>query len=186
MWPLVTLTLARTLYFFLGGVTLAARIFIGSGNTTGVNGGPISVPDFTTAGIEAQRTSIPIRFPFAAFVKGGTGSTTIKYPAACFRNPLYAIGKGSGTILRLKYHNGANPSGVGGDIGLVSSCGDSGGSGSTLLIDNTCTSSGCTSTYSTGTQDWNGAMYVKFTPRAALAAGFTARITGEVEDVWGE
>lgn len=183
-WSIITLTASKFVYF-LGGLVLAMRIAAGSGGTTGVNGAPIYVPDFTTAGAMSRTAKIPVEFPFAGFVRGGTGSTTVQYPALCFLNPLASIGKGSGTVLRLKYHNGNNPTAVAGDIGFVKGCGAAFGSGETL-INNTCTNSGCVSTYTTGTAAFNGTDYIKFTPSAALAPGFTARITGSVEDVWGE
>src|SRR5687767_950801 len=104
-WSLVTLTASKFVWF-LGGILLAARIATSSGGTTAVNGGPIYAPDFNTAGVATRNTKVPIEFPFLGYVRGGTGSTTVQYPAACFLNPLASIGKGSGTLVRLKYHNG--------------------------------------------------------------------------------
>jgi hypothetical protein len=183
MFPLVTL--GTKYLYFLGSILLAGVISTGSGNTTGVNGGAIMVPNFTTAGIASKSQKVVIREPFVAFVRAATGSTTKAYPASCFRNPLRGMNLGSGSLAWLTLHNIANPTGVGGDIGFVKGCGDEYGSGATL-IDNTCTATGCTSKYRAGTADWNGADYVKFTPRAALAPGYIGRITGEVEDNLGE
>jgi hypothetical protein len=184
-WALVTLGTSKV-YYWLGVLVFATRLTTGSGGETGSNGAPIAVADFTTAGVISRTAYIPVEFPVGLYVRGGTGSTTIKYPAACAPNPLKKLAKGSGTLLRLTYHNGRNPTAIGGDIGFVKGCGDAFGSGSVLAINDTCTSSGCTSYYTTGTALWNDADYIKFTPRAALAPGFTARITGSVEDIWGE
>src|SRR4051812_38045737 len=123
MWPYVTLTASKMLYW-LGALVLATRLFTASGGQTALNGAPVSVPDFTTSGVESRNASVPVVFPVAAFVRGNTGSTTVKYPAACFPNPLKAIAKGSGSVVRLTFHNGANPTGVGGDVGIVKGCGD--------------------------------------------------------------
>ena len=181
MWNLVTLT-ASKFSFYLGGLVMAARIAVGAGGATGVNGAPIYVPDFNTSGVESTSLKVPIEFPFIAYVKGGTGSTTVKYPSSCFPNPLHAIGKGSGTVLSLDYWNGHNPTGVGGDIGLVKGCGDSSGSGSTVILNDVGTASGAEAHYTTGTLDIGDYDFIKFTPRSALAPGFTARITGVVRD----
>lgn len=185
MWPLVTLV-ASKVFYHLGVLVLATRLFVGSGGQTAVNGAPISAPDFTTAGVESRTAHIPIVFPFAGFVRSNTGSTTIKYPAACLPNPLKAIGKGSGTIVRLAYYNGNNPTAVGGDWGIVKGCGDAFGSGVTVLINDVGTESGARAFYTTGTASLGKDDFIKFTPRAALAPGFTARVEGIVEDHWGE
>jgi hypothetical protein len=181
MWQAVTITASRILWF-LGTLVIATRLFVASGGQTAVNGGAIAVPSFTTTGVESRTAYVPLTLPFLAYVRGGTGSTTIKYPAACFPNPLHAIGKGSGTVLRLAYYNGNNPTAVGGDIGLTKGCGDAYGSGSTILLNDVGTASGAQAFYTTGTQAIGDYDYIKFTPRSALAPGFTARIEGEVED----
>jgi hypothetical protein len=49
-----------------------------------------------------------------------------------------------------------------------------------------CTATGCISRYTTGTQALGSGVYIKFTPRANLTAGYTGRITGIIEDIWGE
>ena len=183
MFQLANLLGTKYLYI-LGSLLLAGVIATGSGNLTGVNGGAIMVPDFTTAGVASRTARVPVKEYFIGYVKG-TGSTTIKYPASCFRNPLRGQSKGSGTLLRLTYHSGNNPAGVGGDIGFVKDCSASGGSGASVIND-TCTATGCTSYYTTGTALWNDADYIKFTPRANLTTSYTGRITGQVEDIWGE
>lgn len=185
MWPIVSLTASKYLWF-LGGLVIAVRIAVGSGNMTGVNGGPVYVPDFNSAGVYSRTAKFPAEFPFFAYVRANTGSTTKAYPASCFRNPLRAISKSSGSVLRLVFHAGANPTGVAGDISITKGCGDEYGSGSTILIDNTCTGSGCVSYYTTGTAKIGSGDFIKFTPSAALAPGFTGRISGSVEDIWGE
>jgi hypothetical protein len=115
-----------------------------------------------------------------------TGSTTIKYNAVCIPNPLTKLSPslGSGTVVRLTYHNITNPNGAGGDIGFVTSCANT-TSGSTL-IDNTCTATGCVSYYTTGTGAWNGAHFLKYTMRKDPTAAYSARITFTLEDILGE
>ena len=183
MFPIVTL--GTKYLYFLGSILLAATISTSSTNTTGVNGGAILVPDFTSAGVASRNAVVPVRQQFIAYVRSNTGSTTIRYPASCFPNVLKGRSRGSGTVLRLTYHSGPNPAGVGGDIGFVKSCGAAGGSGSDLIND-VCTASGCVSHYTTGTAAWNDADFIKFTPRANLGSTYTGRITGEVQDIWGE
>ncbi len=176
---------------FLGSILFGGMISTGSAGTTSVAGGAIILPEFASATTLANSATSKFVFtePFIAYVRG-TGSTTLRYGAACFPNPLKKLSAGSGTVVRLTYHAGNNPAGVGGDIGFVKDCvantaGDNTLSGSNL-IDNTCTATGCTSYYTTGTAAWNNADFVKFTPRANLTAGYTGRITGEVENIWGE
>lgn len=185
VWPIVTLT-AGKLYYILGAWVLATRLFVASGGQTAVNGAPISVPDFNTSGVYSRSVAIPVLFPFAGFVRGGTGSTTVKYPAACIRNPLYAVSKSSGSVVRLAFYNERNPTGVSVDVGLTKGCGDSFGSGSVLLIDNVATASGSRAFYTTGTQSITSDEYIKVTPSAALAAGYRARVIGIIEDHPGE
>ncbi len=124
---------------------------------------------------------------------GQDGKAGGKFYGACLANPLYNVGFGtggtigganSGIILRLDYFNISNPNAMGGDIGFVRSCFDD-GSGSTLIND-TCTSSGCVSSYTTGTANWQGNQFIKYTPRGTPNASFKARITVRVEDNLGE
>jgi hypothetical protein len=187
MFPLVTL--GTHFLYFLGSILLSGIISVSSGPQTAVNGGAIMVPDFTSAGVASHTAKIPVIEPFAAFVEG-TGSTTLRYGAACFPNPLKGMNMGSGTVVRLTYHVGHNPTGIGGDIGFVKNCTNHAANDATAsgaqLIDNTCTATGCTSYYTTGTAPWNNADFIKFTPRGNLTSGYTGRITGEVEDIWGE
>ena len=184
MFNLVNL-LGTKFVYFLGSILLAGVISTASGGATGVNGGAIMLPDFNSAGVASKTVKFPYLEHVIAFVKANTGSTTIQYPASCFQNPLHGMGAASGTVLRLTYHAGKNPTAVGGDIGIVKGCGASFGSG-TQLVNDTCTASGCTSYYTAGTALLSDADFIKFTPRAALAPGYTGRITATVENIWGE
>lgn len=162
------------------------RIAIGGVAVTGLIVGGIQYGEFTSGGAASTVVTVVAQDNAYAFVTG-TGSTTVKYPAACFPNPLASIGQGSGVIFRLDYMAGNVPAGNGGDIGFVKSCGNSGGSGNTL-IDNTCTSTGCISTYvgTTSPITWNGADYIKFTPRSNLTSAYTGRIRVQYGDLYGE
>lgn len=187
MWPITSLG-TRFLYF-VGSIVLATYISTTTGQQTGVNGGAIMVPDFNTSGVESRTVRVPVRLPFVAYVRG-TGSTTLRYGAACFPNPLKAMGKGSGVLLRLAVYVGNSPAGLGGDVGFVKSCAghaanDNTASGDTL-INNVATGTGAHSEYTTGTADWNQDDFIKFTPRGNLTTSYTARIEGEVQDNWGE
>ncbi len=165
--------------------SFTTRLIIGGLVAIGVAAGGWKIHDFSPTGAISTVTYVAQDY-LNAWV-AGTGSTTIKYPAACIANPLASLtpSAGSGIVFRVDYEAGNNPAGVGGDIGFVKSCGDAGGSGSTL-IDNTCTSSGCVSSYTTGTALWNGADYIKFTPRANLTSGYTGRIRVTYGDIFGE
>lgn len=148
--------------------------------------GGTSLPDVSqSGGVERVTTFVASNELNAQAI--GTGSTTIKYPSACIPNPLARLSpsQGSGVVIRLSYENITSPAGIGGDIGFVKSCGDGGGSGQTLIND-VCTATGCASYYTTGTALWNGADYIKFTPRGNLTAGFDARIRATYEDIAGE
>jgi hypothetical protein len=164
-----------------------ARTVIGGLITAFVIGGAgYSMAEFNSAGKPSPSVTVVAEEAVYAFV-AGTGSTTIKYPAVCIPNPLASLSpsQGTGIVMRVQYEGGNNPAGVGGDIGFVKSCGNAGGSGNTL-IDNVCTSTGCVSTYTTGTALWNGADFIKFTPRANLTSGYTGRIKVWYGDVFGE
>jgi hypothetical protein len=165
-------------------VKYASRIAFTGLVAVGAIAGGIRLSEFNSAGAPSPTTTTVIADYINGYVTA-TGSTTIKYPAACIANPLAAMGLGSGAVVRLTYSAGNNPAGVGGDIGFVKSCDNAGGSGATL-IDNTCTSTGCLSTYTTGTALWNSADYIKFTPRGNLTSGYTGRIHIQYEDVFGE
>lgn len=185
-------TIGTRLYYTLGSMLFGGMISTRSqgAGTTSTAGYVQVLPEFSGAStlrnvIASTSQGFPYKGFFIGYVTAGTGSTTVKYAAACFKNPFQGMSGGTGNLLRLDYHVGNSPTGVGGDIGFVTDCTDNTASGSDV-IDNVCTSTGCLSSYTTGTANWNGASYIKFTPKAALAAGYTGRITGEVLNRWGE
>lgn len=159
------------------------RIVLGGLIAAGLIGGGVKVAEFNTVGAPSPSVTFVARDFVNAFVTA-TGSTTVKYPAACIQNPLLALASASGTVVRLTYENGNNPNAAAGDIGFVKGCGDSFGSGSTLF-DNTCTGTGCVSAYTTGTASWNSADYIKFTLSKNPTAAFTARIRLQYEQRFG-
>jgi hypothetical protein len=187
-------TLGTRLYYMLGSFLRGGMVSTASStsDTTSVAGYWDVLPEFNSATtLKSVTSSITSGYAykgtFNAYVRG-TGSTTIRYGASCFPNPLAKISGGSGTVLRLTYQAGNNPAGVGGDIGFVKSCTAHTGataSGSDL-IDNTCTSTGCVSQYTTGTASFNNVDYIKFTPRANLTSSYTGRITFELLNDWGK
>jgi hypothetical protein len=183
-------TLGTRLYYILGNILHGGMIQVGSTslNTTSVAGAVEVLPEFATATTLRPVTNstsqgFPYKGKFNAYVRGGTGSSTVRYAASCFKNPFQNMSGGTGVALVLDYHAG-NTNGHGGDIGFVDSCTDNTTSGSDL-IDNTCTATGCISSYRTGTAIWHGAKYIKFTPRGKLGS-VGGRITGEVINVWAE
>lgn len=189
-------TVGTRLYFILGTVLFGGMLAAGTASldTTSIAGHSVNLPEFQTATTlktvtNSTARAFPYRAPFIAYVRG-TGSTTLRYGAACFPNPFKNMSGGSGVLVRLDYHVGNNPAGLGGDIGFVKSCtlhaaGNAAASGSDIIND-VCTGTGCISTYTTGTAAWNNADYVKFTPRGNLTSSYTGRITGEVINIWGE
>lgn len=183
-------TIGTRLYWTLGNMLFGGMVTPASTslNTTAVAGYVEFLPEFASAtALRSVTTSTTSAFPYkgtyGAYVRGGTGSTTVRYAASCFRNPLYNLSAGTGVLARLDYHAG-DTNGNGGDIGFVNSCTDNTASGSDL-IDNTCTATGCVSSYTTGTAAWNGMRYVKFTPRGKLGTT-PGKITFEVINVAGE
>lgn len=189
-------TIGTRLYYILGSVLFGGMIAPGSNtlDTTSVAGSVTVLPEFSNAStLKVVTNSTAQGFPyegrFIAYVRG-TGSTTLRYGAACFKNPFQNMSGGSGSVVRLEYHVGNSPAGVGGDIGFVKSCtnhaaNDDTASGDTI-INNVCTNTGCISRYTTGTAAWNGADYIKFTPRGNLTSAYTGRITAMVVNIWGE
>ncbi len=126
---------------------------------------------------------------------GQDGKAGTKYAAACIANPLFnagfgsggtTVGRNSGSILELVYHNVRSPAAIGGDIGFVRDC-NSDGSGSSLIND-VCTASGCTSVFalSGNNGDWSGFQYLKLALRGNPTASYEAYITGRVRDIIGE
>lgn len=174
---IVTLT-ATKFVAFIGSLVFGGLL------STGVTGGAIAVPEFTTGGLPSRTAKAVIEMPVNAFVTA-TGSQTIDYPAACVRNPLRNLALGSGRLLDVSYQTGNNPRGVGADIGFTKGCSNAFGSGSDVIND-TCSSTGCVSTYTTGTALWNDADYLKLTFRDFPGAGYTGRIRLTVQDVFGE
>ena len=188
-------TLGTRLYYYLGSVLFGGMSSTASStlDTTSVAGFTVALPKFASATTltpvtNSTASAFPYKGTFVGYLRG-TGSTTLRYGAGCFRNPLNALGAGSGIVARLDYHAGNNPAGLGGDIGFVKSCtGHSAAntnSGSDLIND-TCTATGCVSSYTTATAAFNGADYIKFTPRGNLTSSYTGRITVEIVNIWGE
>lgn len=152
---------------------------------TGVlGGGGLAIREFTSVGSPSQTAYTVGLEPLNVFVTA-TGSTTLKYDATCVANPLVSLGLGTGAIIRLSYQVGSNPAGVEADVGFVKSCDDQSGSGQDLL-NNTCSSTGCVSQYTTGTALWNGADYIKVTLKDDPTSDYTARLRILYEDVFGE
>ena len=188
-------TIGTRLYWTLGNVLFGGMVTPASTslNTTAVVGHVEFLPEFSSATTLRPVTNVttsafPYKGTYAAYVRGGTGATTHRVSASCFRNPLYNLNAGTATVLRLDYHAG-DTNGVGGDIGFVNNCTNealtSNSASGSDLIDNTCTSTGCTSSYTTGTANWNGSRYIKFTLRAKLGTA-PGKITFEIINVAGE
>jgi hypothetical protein len=155
------------------------RIVLGGLIAAGLIGGGFKLADFNSAGAPSSTVTYVAQDFFNAYATA-TGSTTIRYPSVCITNPLLGLAAASGTVVRLSYQNIANPTGIGGDIGFTKGCGDSFGSGQSLIND-TCTGTGCRSYYTTGTAGWNSADKIKFTLRNTVPAGFSARIRATYE-----
>jgi hypothetical protein len=183
-------TLGTRLYYMLGSFVTGGMVHRGTAatNTTSLAGRWQVLPEFSNSTTLRPITGVitsgfPYRGEFTAYVVG-TGSTTIKYNAVCVPLPLGKIGAGSGLVLRLDYHAFHNPAGAGGDIGIVDNCNKT-TSGSNL-IDNVCTSTGCISSYTTGTAQAGSGKFLKFTPNKDLTTSYTGRITFELLNIWGE
>jgi hypothetical protein len=162
-----------------------ARLVFAGLVAAGVVGGGIRLSEFNSAGkVNPNDKVSTIAADWLNVFVTATGSNTVKYPAACIANPLKDLGLGTGAIVRLSYSAGNNPAGVGGDIGFTKGCTDAYGSGQDI-INNTCTSTGCTSFYTTGTALWNSADFIKLTLRADPTTGYTGRIRLQYEDVYG-
>jgi hypothetical protein len=166
-------------------VQLAWSLLLGMSVATGVYGAAILLPEFTSTGTLSQTTKAVSAFPMNVYISA-SGSTTIKYPASCVANPLVKVlgAAQSGTVVRLDYQNGKNPTGASADIGFVKSCGNAGGSGTSLFND-TCTGSGCVSSYTTGTAAWNSADFIKTTFNKDPGAGYTGRLKLSVQGRFG-
>lgn len=191
--------LLKKKYLATLGIVIAAVTAIQT--TPAIIGYGRMIYDVTSGGVQSVNRYVT-DLPFLARATG-TGSATVKsnnqdgeagtkYAAVCIPSPLLKgdLDAGSGTVVRLVYHNISNPTGASGDIGFVEDC--ESGSGA-QLIDNTCTATGCTSYYTTGTAVWNGSKngtnsgyYLKFAISSDPTTSFDARITGIVEDIIGE
>ncbi|MGE0536644.1 MAG: hypothetical protein AB7O68_16860 [Pirellulales bacterium] len=190
---------------------IVAAYVIGAVTTSGLTATIIS-RNVTSVPLPQSSTStatkignVVLSLPFVAKATA-TGSATVKttgmdgkagtkYAAICLPNPLFNVGYGSGgttvgrnsgSILELVYHNVRNPAAIGGDIGFVRDC-NSDGTGSTLIND-TCTASGCTSIFalSGNNGDWSGFQFVKLGLRGNPTSSYEAYITGRVRDIIGE
>lgn len=183
-------TLGTRLYWVLGSWQSGGMVHTGTAatNTTSLAGTWDVLPEFSNsttlkAAGSTISSGLPYKGKFVAFAVG-TGSTTVKYNSICVPNPLNKINGGSGLVLRADFHIGNNPAGGGGDIGIVDNCNKT-TSGSNL-IDNSCTATGCWSSYTTGTAQFGSGKYLKFTPNKNLTSSFTARLTFELLNIWGE
>lgn len=161
------------------------KLVVGGLIAAGVIGGGIFLPKLSTTGSETNQAFAAFLPIVADVTATGSTSTSARYDAACITNPLYGLGLGSGSVVRLTYHNVTSPAAIGGDIGFVSACDSKSASGAGL-IDNVCTATGCISTYTTGTALWNAAEKIKLTLRGDPTSSYDAKITVWVEDVLGE
>jgi hypothetical protein len=168
---------------------IATRLLLGGAIATGVVGGGIRLFDFSSSGSVNQRTTAStVAADWLNIFVTASGSATLNYPATCVTNPLAGLGLGSGTVVRLTYQVGNNPSASEADIGFVKNCADHAlatGSGQDL-INNSCSATGCVSTYTTGTANWNGADKIKVTIKEDPTSSYTARLRLQYEDLFGE
>ena len=153
--------------------------------------GGIWLNSLSTGGTEKTGDPFPAFVPVVLDISAtGSTSATQKYDALCIGLSDLLGDIGSGTIIRSTYHNISNPTGASADIGFVEHCGIEGRSSSgTNLIDNTCTSTGCLSRYTTGTLDWMGngsGSKLKVTIKKDPTSSFDAKLTLWLEDNLGE
>jgi hypothetical protein len=170
-------------------VTQRAKFIVGGTVATGVVAGGIFLASLGTTGTEQRANPFPAFLPVVIDVSA-TGSTvgTLRYDAFCVRSPLYALGNGSGTIVRATHHNVTNPAAKSMDVGFVEDCNDKTASGNNLFS-NTCTATGCVDYYTTGTLGWQGAgsgRYLKGVISGDPTSSYDAKITIWLEDVLGE
>ena len=146
--------------------------------TTKYELGPaIVMKEFTAAGNLSGNMFHVVTLPIYA-IATSTGSATVesmgktgvvgtKYASICIPNPLRMNGtgtgklffnRGSGIVLRADWFVIKGPGNVGGDIGFVDGC--ESGTGDTL-INNACSGTGCRSSYTEGTADWDGNDFIK-------------------------
>lgn len=169
-------------------VQLFGSLLIGGLIASGVYGGTRFLPEFTSTGGLSQTTKAPMHTDLNIFIRPGSGSTTVKYPATCVASPFLKLtGTAmSGTVTGFLFTNGVNPTAASADVGFVKSCADAGGSG-TQLADNTPTSSGSHAFQSSGTGRtiWNSADFLKVTFSKQTGAGYTGRVRMTLQGLFG-
>lgn len=120
-----------------------------------------------------------------------TGSSSwqsdVAYDAFCVEAALSKLGNGSGRMLKIEYHNVANPNGASLAVGLVTSCDDLTQSGATIFA-TTCTATGCALNTNTGTLivSGEGSKFIKGTLNKDPLSSFDAKIVIWWEDILGE
>src|SRR5688500_2247629 len=99
-------TLGTKLYWILGSLLLGGMIAVGSASldTTSTAGSTEVLPEFASATtLKSVRVSTADGFPYKATINAyvrGTGSTTLRYGAACFPNPFKNMAGVSGVVVR--------------------------------------------------------------------------------------
>lgn len=186
-------TLASKTFYILGGLLMSTIFNAASTPVTGVNGGAISVPDFTAAGVASKTLRAPMLVPFNAFGTASGGNVKVnggaKYAAFCIPNPLTKLSTnfGSGALTNaLSFQMGPNASNVSYDVTFEKSC--NAGSGGVVIANNLQLGSGAVLTLS-GTrlpQTWNGADYIRAGTLSVPNATTTMRVRGFLMDVFGE
>ena len=171
----------------VGGLLTLTGVYGGSQITTG----GVSLPEVNNAGTAESVKVYVADQEFNASLTA-TGSTTVDYPSACIKNPLTQLptSAGSGSLTSLSIEFGNNPAAIGADVVFAKDCGTATDSGTTLLIDNTCTATGCvrylSGMYAATGALWNGADYIKVILKGNPTSAFTGRIRGSYEDIYGE
>lgn len=174
-------------------VRFLARIVAGGLVATGVIAGGIRLAEFNSAGSPSPSATYIARDYVNVFCSATGGNvktsyngltgTGAKYNTCIVRNPLAALGAGSGVITRASLEMGNNPAGVGFDCGFVK--GVNAGSGSELF-NGVVLATGAIAFRGTGSFLWNGADYVKCGTLDDPTAGFSARLRLEYSDIYGE
>jgi len=165
-------------------------LVVGGALTIGGAGGGIFLNKLASDGTVQPSDYFAADLP-AVFDVAATGSTAARsgtaYDALCIQIPLADanIDAGSGTLVRLTYHNVRNPAAAGGFIGFVKNCGDKTASGSQVLPALR-TQTGATNYYASGTLVWNGTDKLKLTLTKNPTSSYDAKVTVKVEDILGE
>lgn len=177
--------------YFLGSILFGGVI------ATGVTGGAIMIPEFTSTGAPSTISKVAIIEPFNAFLTatggnvkttGPTGANGAKYAAFCIPNPLTKLtpSQGSGApIIAWSFQMGNNPGSLSYDVDFVKSC--TAGTGSSLM-NNVQLATGAVLTLS-GSRlplTWNGADFIKGATLTTPNSATTGRFRGFVTDVFGE